>query len=77
MDEPKVVTGRCDGCKHCHWIASGGQLWRNDPEPQMHCRLFGRLKVVARAGGDYSHTLIPVGCPVHRPTRATSVEGRA
>jgi hypothetical protein len=59
------ITARCDGCKHCHWIAPGGQLWRDDPKPQMHCLVLGRLEVVASARGDYVHTLIPKGCPQH------------
>lgn len=59
------IAARCDGCKHCAWIAPGGQLWRSDPKPQMLCRVLGRLDVVASARGDYLHTLIPAGCPAH------------
>ncbi len=70
------IKGRCDGCKHCRWIAPGGQLWRNDPQPQMHCGLLGRLEVVARKGGDYDHTLIPAGCPEHHH-RAKDSAGRS
>jgi hypothetical protein len=61
-------VGRCDGCKHCMWIAPGGQLWRGDPAPQMHCRVLGRLGVVPRKNGDYEHTLVPLECPKHGPS---------
>lgn len=59
------VRARCDGCKHCAWIAPGGQKWRDDPQPQMQCRVLGRLEVVASKTGDYDYTLIPRGCPEH------------
>jgi hypothetical protein len=56
---------RCDGCKHCAWIAPGGQLWRGDPTPQMLCRVLGTLPVLVTKQGDYRATLVPNACPTH------------
>jgi hypothetical protein len=66
---PALLAGdlkaRCDGCKNCHFIAPCGQLWRDDPRPQMHCRVLGAIAVEVTKHGDYLHTLIPAGCPEH------------
>lgn len=64
-DEPMNAARelRCDGCKHCAWIAPGGQ--RNDAEPHMRCRVLGRLPAAANRHGDYLHTLVPNGCPTY------------
>lgn len=62
---PAIHLGRCDGCKHCRWIAPGGQLWRNDPRPQAQCSVFGNLDVTTNRHGDYVATVLPAGCPTH------------
>lgn len=58
-------TGRCDGCKQVLWIAPGGQLWRDDPRPQMQCTKFGNLDVLTTRHGDYSATVLPAECTTH------------
>lgn len=63
--EPPARTGRCDGCRHVLWIAPGGQLWRNDPRPQMQCTQFGNLDVITTRHGDYSTTVLPAACTTH------------
>lgn len=64
-----TIERRCDDCKQCSWIAPGGQKWRDDPRPQMHCKVLGSLDVVINKHGDYVATVIPAGCPIHaQPT---------
>ena len=41
----KTFAARCDGCKHCAWIAPHGQKWRDDHRPQMQCHVLGNLDV--------------------------------
>ena len=54
--------GRCDGCKHNWYSASGGQALK--PEPHSRCTALQQdIPMVLDARGSWLHSLKPENCP--------------
>lgn len=60
-----AATLSCNGCKHLHYSAPGGQAWNR--QPHSYCRaLRAAVPMVVENQDHWVSSEIPPGCPEHQ-----------